>query len=86
MYTHTHKTAASRRARTKTRNAKAQGKRRRGAIVKRSGARMNPFNKGVAYGLSLRGASYADIAKKVRTVVSNGEDVFLFWSRCMSVL
>ena len=54
--------------------------------MKRTRARMNPFNKGVAYGLSLRGASYADIAKKVRTLVSNGEDVFLFWSRCMSVL
>ena len=30
---------------------------------------MNPFNKGVAYGLSLLGASYPDIAKKVRAVV-----------------
>ena len=47
---------------------------------------MNTFNKGVAYGLSLRGASYAEIAKKVRTVVSKGEGVFLFWSRCMSLL
>ena len=37
---------------------------------------MNPFNKGVAYGLSLRGASYADIAKKVRTVVT--EKTFFF--------
>ena len=76
MYTHTHKSAASRRARTKTRNAKAQGKRRRGAMVKRSAARMNPFNKGVAYGLSLLGASYADITKKVRTVVTEKTSSF----------
>ena len=39
-------------------------------MVKWSAARMNPFNKGVAYGMYLHGASYATIAGKVRTVVA----------------
>ncbi len=70
-YTNTHKTAAPRRARTKACDTTAQGKRRRGEMVKRSAARMNPFNKGVAYGMYLLGASYATIAEKVRTVVAD---------------
>ena len=37
---------------------------------------MNPFNKGVAYGLSLLGASYPDIAKKVRTVATEKTSSF----------
>ena len=55
---------------TKSRDAKTQGRRRAGAMVKWSAARMNPFNKGVAYGMYLHGASYATIAGKVRTVVA----------------
>jgi len=39
-------------------------------MVKWSAARMNPFNKGVAYGMYLLGASYETIAEKVRTVVA----------------
>ena len=55
---------------TKSRDAKTQGRPRAGAMVKWSAARMNPFNKGVAYGMYLLGASYATIAEKVRTVVA----------------
>ena len=55
---------------TRSRDAKTQGRRRAGAMVKWSAARMNPFNKGVAYGMYLLGASYATIAEKVRTVVA----------------
>ena len=55
---------------TRPRAAKTQGRRRAGAMVKWSAARMNPFNKGVAYGMYLLGASYATIAEKVRTVVA----------------
>ena len=55
---------------TKSRDAKTQGRRRARAMVKWSAARMNPFNKGVAYGMYLLGASYATIAEKVRTVVA----------------
>ena len=49
---------------------KTQGRRRAGAMVKWRAARMNPFNKGVAYGMNLLGASYETIAEKVRTVVA----------------
>ena len=55
---------------TKSRDAKTQGRPRAGSMVKWSAARMNPFNKGVAYGLYLHGASCATIAGKVRTVVA----------------
>ena len=64
--THTQHRGAGR----KSRDAKTQGRRRPGAMVKWSAARMNPFNKGVAYGMCLLGASYATIAEKVRTVVA----------------
>ena len=55
---------------TKSRDAKTQGRPRAGAMVKWSAARMNPFNKGVAYGMYLPGASYSTIAERVRTVVA----------------
>ena len=55
---------------TSPRDAETQGRHRAGAMVKRSAARMNPFNKGVAYGMYLLGASYSTIAEKVRTVVA----------------
>ena len=55
---------------TESHDTETQGRRRAGAMVKWSATRMNLFNKGVAYGMYLHGASYATIAGKVRTVVA----------------